>query len=198
MRLNLTLFWSMMFLLLPGLSLAQRPHKQETPYAASLFGWHGGQQYLFLTREDVPQGSSNPLPRNLHTEEEFRGYFEANHKTVVWAAPNLNVVVLDTEDLRGYARVLLIEGTDAGKIGWITRRLVHRSIHTLTGHPNTEKANAAQKKIAYDAKDRRIYSVTYAVAHNMRDAGGDLLVVVPISVLPAEARLSRAMHGTLE
>jgi hypothetical protein len=106
--------------------------------------------------------------------------------------------VLDTEDLRGYTRVLLIEGPDAGKIGWIAKRFVHRSALTLTGQPNTEKVNAAQKKVAYDAKDRRYYSVAYAEAHNMRDSGGDLLVVVPITLLPAEARLSRAMNGKLD
>jgi hypothetical protein len=188
----------LMILLQPSLRAAQRPHKQETPYAAALFGWRTGRQYLFLTREDVPQGRINPVPRNLSSEAEIRAYFETNHKAMVWADLNMNVVVLDTEDLRGYSRILLIEGTDVGKIGWVARRFVHRSAFTLTGKLNTEKFNAAQKMVAYDAKDRRYYSVAYAQAHNMRDAGGDLLVVVPITVLSGEARLSRAMNGKLE
>jgi hypothetical protein len=198
MRLTLSLLAITILLLLPGLGDAQRPHQQETPYAATLSGGRMGRQFLFLTREDVPQGRTNSLPRNLRTEEETHAYFEANHKAVIWADMNLNVIVLDTEEPRGYSRVLLIEGPVAGKIGWIAKHFVHRSARTLTGQPNTEKVNAVQKKVAYDAKDRRIYSVTYAQAHSMHDAGGDLLVVVPMTLLPAEARLSRAMNGKLD
>jgi hypothetical protein len=198
MRLTLLTLSVMIALTLAVLGDARRPHKQETPYAAALFGWSVGRQYVYLTREDVPHDRINTIPRDLRTEEAVRGYFDASRKSVAWADLNTNVIVLDTEDLRSYSRVLLIEGSNAGKIGWVARRFVHRSARTLTGQPNTEKVNAAQRKVAYDAKDRRIYSVTYAQAHNMHDAGGDLLVVVPMSLLPAEARLSRAMNGKLD
>src|SRR5579864_6353856 len=119
MRLMFSLFCVMILSLLPGLSQAQKPPKQETPYAAALAGWRAGKQFVYLTREDVPQGKTNQLPSNLHTEEEIRAYFETNHKAVAWADAKMNVVVLNTEDPRGYSRVLLIEGADAGKIGWI-------------------------------------------------------------------------------
>ncbi len=49
--------------------------------------------------------------------------------------------------------------------------------------------------VAYDAKDKRYYSVAWARAHGMRDKGGDRLVVVRKSSLPSSARESRAMHG---
>jgi len=201
MRLTNSLLRMLILLLLPSLSEAQRPRKHETPYAAALFGWRVSQhyrQYLFLTREDIPQGGTRPVPSKLRTEEELHAYFEATRKAVVWAGPNMNIIVLDTDDPGGYSRVLLIEGSDVGKIAWIGRRFVRRTARTLTGKPNTEAANAAQQMVAYDAKDRRYYSVAYARSHSMRDAGGDLLVIVPITLLPAEARLSRAMNGKLD
>jgi len=49
--------------------------------------------------------------------------------------------------------------------------------------------------VAYDAKDRRYYSVAWAKAHGMHDRGGDPLTIVPRSRLPRDARESRAMHG---
>jgi len=51
------------------------------------------------------------------------------------------------------------------------------------------------RMVAYDAKDKRFYSVAWARAHGMRDKGGDPLTVVPMSRLPKEAKMSRAMHG---
>lgn len=51
------------------------------------------------------------------------------------------------------------------------------------------------KRVAYDAKDKKYYSVAYARAHHMRDRGGDKLVVVWKSSLPHNAKLSRAMKG---
>lgn len=53
------------------------------------------------------------------------------------------------------------------------------------------------RMVAYDAKDRRYYSVIWAKAHGMHDKGGDLLTVVPMSALPKEAKMSRAMHGKM-
>ena len=52
-----------------------------------------------------------------------------------------------------------------------------------------------RKMVAYDAKDKRYYSVAYARAHGMHDKGGDPLTIVPLSRLPPEAKESRAMHG---
>ena len=51
--------------------------------------------------------------------------------------------------------------------------------------------------VAYDAKDKRFYSVAYAKAHGMHDRGGDPLTIVPMSSLPKEAKMSRAMHGKM-
>ena len=51
------------------------------------------------------------------------------------------------------------------------------------------------KRVAYDAKDRRYYSVAWAKAHGMRDRGGDPLTIVRRSSLPRDARESRAMRG---
>lgn len=53
----------------------------------------------------------------------------------------------------------------------------------------------SRKMVAYDAKDKRFYSVAYARAHGMHDRGGDLLTIVPMSSLPKAAKESRAMHG---
>ena len=52
-----------------------------------------------------------------------------------------------------------------------------------------------RKMVAYDAKDKRFYSVAYARAHGMHDKGGDPLTIVPMSSLPHEAKESKAMHG---
>lgn len=51
------------------------------------------------------------------------------------------------------------------------------------------------KMVAYDAKDKRYYSVAYAKAHGMHDKGGDPLSIVAMSTLPKEAKESKAMHG---
>ncbi len=52
-----------------------------------------------------------------------------------------------------------------------------------------------RKMVAYDAKDKRYYSVAYARAHGMHDKGGDPLTIVRMSSLPRAARESRAMRG---
>jgi len=56
-------------------------------------------------------------------------------------------------------------------------------------------AHGHAKKVAYDAKDRKYYSVDYAKAHGMHDKGGDQLIIIPRSKLPHDAKLSHAMHG---
>ncbi len=53
------------------------------------------------------------------------------------------------------------------------------------------------RMVAYDAKDKRFYSVAWARAHGMRDKGGDSLTVVPRTGLPKDAKMSRTMHGHL-
>ena len=53
----------------------------------------------------------------------------------------------------------------------------------------------SRKMVAYDAKDKRYYSVAWAKAHGMHDKGGDPLTLVPLSSLPREAKESKAMHG---
>jgi len=57
------------------------------------------------------------------------------------------------------------------------------------------RPHQGRKTVAYDAKDRRYYSVAWAKAHGMHDKGGDPLTVVPMSRLPRDAQESRAMHG---
>jgi hypothetical protein len=57
------------------------------------------------------------------------------------------------------------------------------------------KHHVHAKMVAYDAKDRKYYSVDYARAHGMHDRGGDLLIVIPRWKLPKDAKLSHAMHG---
>ncbi len=52
-----------------------------------------------------------------------------------------------------------------------------------------------RKTVAYDAKDKRYYSVAYAKMHGMHDKGGDPLTIVPMSHLPKKAKESRTMHG---
>ncbi len=51
------------------------------------------------------------------------------------------------------------------------------------------------KMVAYDAKDKRYYSVAWAKAHGMHDKGGDPLTIVPFSSLPKDAKESKAMLG---
>ncbi len=63
-----------------------------------------------------------------------------------------------------------------------------------TMHGSTKMTPGA-KMVAYDAKDKRYYSVAYAKSHGMHDKGGDPLSIVPMSSLPKDAKESRAMHG---
>ena len=51
--------------------------------------------------------------------------------------------------------------------------------------------------VAYDAKDKRYYSVAWAKAHGMHDKGGDALSLRPLAGLPKDAKMSRAMAGKL-
>ena len=51
--------------------------------------------------------------------------------------------------------------------------------------------------VAYDAKDKRFYSVLYAKTHGMHDKGGDPLTAQRLSSLPKDAAMSRAMHGRM-
>ncbi len=51
--------------------------------------------------------------------------------------------------------------------------------------------------VAYDAKDRRYYSVAYARAHGMKDRGGDTLTLIRRSRLPKNAKMSHAMKGKM-
>ena len=53
------------------------------------------------------------------------------------------------------------------------------------------------KMVAYDAKDKKYYSVAWAKAHKMHDRGGDKLILIPLSKLPKGAKRSRAMNGKL-
>ncbi len=57
------------------------------------------------------------------------------------------------------------------------------------------KMTQGAKMVAYDAKDKRYYSVAYAKSHGMHDKGGDPLSIVSMSSLPKEAKESKAMHG---
>lgn len=56
------------------------------------------------------------------------------------------------------------------------------------------KMTPGMKMVAYDAKDKRYYSVAYAKSHGMHDKGGDPLSIVAMSSLPKEAKESKAMH----
>lgn len=62
-------------------------------------------------------------------------------------------------------------------------------------HGAAMKHSAGGKMVAYDAKDKRYYSVTWAKSHGMHDKGGDLLTIVAMSSLPKDAKESKAMHG---
>lgn len=63
------------------------------------------------------------------------------------------------------------------------------------GHHAMMKPSAGGKMVAYDAKDKRYYSVAYAKSHGMHDKGGDPLSIVAMSSLPKDAKESKAMHG---
>ena len=73
------------------------------------------------------------------------------------------------------------------------------SLLVLASSPGIRQARSPQKgtMVAYDAKDKRYYSVAYAKSHGMHDRGGDPLTIVPMSSLPKEAKMSRAMHGKM-
>jgi hypothetical protein len=81
----------------------------------------------------------------------------------------------------------------------LTRTALLAALALLAAVPAAQAARPHHRgrMVAYDAKDKRYYSVTYAKAHGMRDKGGDPLTVVPLSSLPREAKMSRAMHGHL-
>lgn len=49
------------------------------------------------------------------------------------------------------------------------------------------KMSPGAKMVAYDAKDKRYYSVAYAKSHGMHDKGGDPLTIVAMSSLPKDA-----------
>ena len=69
------------------------------------------------------------------------------------------------------------------------------SAQTAMHHNTAAKPSAGGKIVAYDAKDKRYYSVAWARLHGMHDKGGDLLTLVPLSSLPKDAKESKAMHG---
>jgi len=62
-------------------------------------------------------------------------------------------------------------------------------------HGMTMKPSTGGKMVAYNAKDKRFYSVAYAKSHGMHDKGGDPLSIVALSSLPKDAKESKAMHG---
>ncbi len=62
-------------------------------------------------------------------------------------------------------------------------------------HGAMMKHGAGSKMVAYDAKDKRYYSVAWAKAHGMHDKGGDPLTIVSMASLPKDAKESKAMHG---
>jgi hypothetical protein len=51
------------------------------------------------------------------------------------------------------------------------------------------------KLVGHDAEDTWYYSIAWAKAHGMHDKGGDPLTIVPLSSLPGEAKMSKAMHS---
>ena len=55
----------------------------------------------------------------------------------------------------------------------------------------------AIKMVAYDAKDKKYYSVAWAKAHGMRDKGGDKLILIPMAKLPKDAKMSKQMRGKM-
>ena len=64
-----------------------------------------------------------------------------------------------------------------------------------SAHATPATHPAPRKLVAYDAKDKRYYSVAWAKAHGMHDKGGDPLTIVPFSSLPKDAKESKAMLG---
>ena len=82
----------------------------------------------------------------------------------------------------------------------MTRKHATLVLSTLAALTAIPAANAAhrghgRRMVAYDAKDKRYYSMAYAKAHGMHDKGGDPLSLVPMSSLPKEAKESKAMRG---
>ena len=63
----------------------------------------------------------------------------------------------------------------------------------MTAKPHLKTA----KMVAYDAKDKKYYSVAWAKAHNWHDKGGDKLILISMAKLPKDAKMSRAMHGKM-
>lgn len=80
-----------------------------------------------------------------------------------------------------------------------TRTIVMAALALLAAGPAAQAARHHHRgrMVAYDAKDKRFYSVAYAKAHGMHDKGGDPLTVVPLASLPKGVKMSRAMHGHL-
>ena len=77
----------------------------------------------------------------------------------------------------------------------ITAALAALSLLALLPPAQAAHRHGGHKMVAYDAKDKRYYSVAWAKAHGMHDKGGDPLTIVPMSSLPKSAKESRAMHG---
>lgn len=77
----------------------------------------------------------------------------------------------------------------------MTKRFVSLAALGLLACAAMAHARPHAKMVAYDAKDRRFYSVAWARAHGMHDKGGDPLLVVRKSSLPPDAKESRAMRG---
>jgi len=77
----------------------------------------------------------------------------------------------------------------------ITAALAALGLLALLPAAQAAHQHHGRKMVAYDAKDKRYYSVAWAKAHGMHDKGGDPLTIVPRSRLPRDARESWAMHG---
>ncbi len=73
------------------------------------------------------------------------------------------------------------------------------SLQAQTRTPNRASAKHSNLRlkragyVAYDAKDKRWYSVAWAKQHGMKDRGGDPLTLIRKSKLPKDAKMSRAM-----
>ncbi len=77
----------------------------------------------------------------------------------------------------------------------MTKRFISIAALALLACATAAHARPHAKLVAYDAKDRRFYSVAWARAHGMHDKGGDPLVIARKSSLPPDAKESRAMRG---
>ncbi len=77
----------------------------------------------------------------------------------------------------------------------MTNRSVSITLLALLACTTRAQARPHAKMVAYDAKDKRFYSVAWARAHGMHDKGGDPLLIVRKSSLPLDAKESRAMRG---